>query len=193
MWTIDAVRIDDTTSRWARISASRVSLSFGEVFAAWQSDAEFRAQWIAGLRSVPFDAYAWECPPVTSDSASRTFECVFVRSPGLARMAPDAGAFSEHFSPGCAVATFDNLGGDAKLVAPCPRVAPSDYAHLARFVATAPPAQHDAFWQAVGAAMEIRLGATPVWLSTAGLGVAWLHIRLDDRPKYYRHAPYARS
>ena len=32
-----------------------------------------------------------------------------------------------------------------------------------------------------------RLGARPVWLSTAGGGVDWLHVRLDDRPKYYRH------
>ena len=39
----------------------------------------------------------------------------------------------------------------------------------------------------------IRLGGKPVWLSTAGLGVGWLHVRLDDRPKYYRHAPYVRE
>jgi hypothetical protein len=31
----------------------------------------------------------------------------------------------------------------------------------------------------------------PIWLSTAGMGVAWLHIRLDERPKYYSHKPYA--
>ncbi len=30
----------------------------------------------------------------------------------------------------------------------------------------------------------------PVWLSTAGAGVSWLHVRLDDRPKYYGHGPY---
>jgi len=28
------------------------------------------------------------------------------------------------------------------------------------------------------------------WLSTSGLGIAWLHVRLDERPKYYTHAPY---
>lgn len=31
---------------------------------------------------------------------------------------------------------------------------------------------------------------TPVWISTSGLGVPWLHVRIDDRPKYYQHAPY---
>lgn len=29
-----------------------------------------------------------------------------------------------------------------------------------------------------------------VWLSTCGTGVAWLHIRLDSRPKYYTYTPY---
>ena len=42
----------------------------------------------------------------------------------------------------------------------------------------------------VGAAMQRRLGAKPVWLSTAGAGVSWLHVRLDDRPKYYGYAPF---
>jgi hypothetical protein len=30
----------------------------------------------------------------------------------------------------------------------------------------------------------------PLWLSTAGQGVFWLHVRLDRYPKYYNHAPY---
>ncbi len=38
--------------------------------------------------------------------------------------------------------------------------------------------------------MLARLNSKPVWLSTAGAGVSWLHVRLDDKPKYYGHAPY---
>jgi hypothetical protein len=38
--------------------------------------------------------------------------------------------------------------------------------------------------------MAARLSARPVWLSTAGAGVAWLHVRLDDRPKYYGFDEY---
>ncbi len=38
--------------------------------------------------------------------------------------------------------------------------------------------------------MTQRIGAMPVWLSTAGAGVSWLHVRLDTRPKYYHHGPY---
>jgi hypothetical protein len=158
----------------------------------WRSDAKFRASWIEDLRGVPFDAYAWECPPVTAATASRPFECVFVASPELARMPADPGDFADHFRPACEVATFANLGGDAVLVAPCPEGEGADFAHLARFTATATPARQHALWEAVGRAMQARIGERPVWLSTAGLGVAWLHVRLDDRPKYYRHAAYRR-
>ena len=30
----------------------------------------------------------------------------------------------------------------------------------------------------------------PAWVSTSGLGVSWLHIRIDTRPKYYSYAPF---
>jgi hypothetical protein len=32
-----------------------------------------------------------------------------------------------------------------------------------------------------------------IWVSTAGLGVIWLHMRLDSRPKYYRTNSYKRA
>ena len=66
------------------------------------------------------------------------------------------------------------------------------YGHLAAFVRAAPGGQIDALWQAVGAALEDAWGRSPapVWLSTSGSAVSWLHVRLDARPKYYVHAPY---
>ncbi|KAL7575598.1 hypothetical protein ACA910_020166 [Epithemia clementina (nom. ined.)] len=30
----------------------------------------------------------------------------------------------------------------------------------------------------------------PVWLSTSGMGIAWLHMRLDQVPKYYTYTPF---
>ena len=78
-------------------------------------------------------------------------------------------------------------------MAPCPPGDDRDFSHLAKFVRRATPAQQDALWQAVGEAMATRVGDRPVWLSTAGHGVAWLHVRLDDRPKYYRHVPYMKD
>ena len=124
-------------------------------------------------------------------TAGRPFECVFVSSPSLARMGIDRVTFAEHFRPGCDAVTFSSLGGDATLVAPCPENS-GNFAHLASFTATASPQRQDALWQSVGEALASRMGPQPLWLSTAGHGVAWLHVRLDSRPKYYRHAPYTR-
>jgi hypothetical protein len=36
----------------------------------------------------------------------------------------------------------------------------------------------------------LRRTGEPVWLSTNGDGVSWLHVRIDERPKYYTHGPY---
>ena len=69
----------------------------------------------------------------------------------------------------------------------------SVYGHLAAFVRLAPERQRQALWQSVGEAMARRVSTKPVWLSTAGAGVSWLHLRLDDKPKYYGYAPYRRQ
>lgn len=190
---IRAASVDADTVRWALEDEGGRPLSFRGVIDGWRGSRAFRDAWCAGLRKTAAIACSWECPPVSEATASRPFECVFVASPALVRMTQDPGAFAEHFRVDRRVVSFDNLGSDAKLVAPCPGGPEGDYAHLARFVATAPAEQQDSLWQAVGEAMDARLGERPVWLSTAGLGIGWLHVRLDDRPKYYRHAPYARA
>lgn len=105
---------------------------------------------------------------------------------------PDADPFNEHFDreTGSDVLAFANLGGDAMLVVPRPIADASAYAHIAAFVRHAPQAQRLELWRTVGEATARRLGSKPLWLSTAGGGVAWLHARLDGRPKYYAFAPY---
>lgn len=126
---------------------------------------------------------------MTRTTADRPFEFVLLDDPGLARKA-DRRAFAEHFAGRADVISFANLSGDAVMIVPEPVAADPAYGHLAAFVRLAPEAQRHEFWAAVGAALAARLDDRPVWLSTAGAGVAWLHARLDDRPKYYGHAPY---
>ena len=86
--------------------------------------------------------------------------------------------------------SFANLGRDAFLVVPCPTGRLSAYGHLAAFLRGAQEEQKHALWALVGKLMEQRGGSKSVWLSTAGAGVSWLHVRLDDRPKYYGYGPY---
>ncbi len=165
--------------------------TFAEVLRGWQDDTAFRSQFNALLADVPFSAFRWETPPVTTATASRSFEFVLLDSPGLARR-PDPEAFAEHFggTPEAGVVAFPNLGRDAIMVVPCPYASALAYGHLAAFVREAPESQRHALWQVVGKAMAERVNARPVWLSTAGAGVPWLHVRLDDRPKYYGFSPY---
>ncbi len=85
---------------------------------------------------------------------------------------------------------FPSLGGDATLLAPSPIDAATDYAHLAAFLRTADERQIQALWCKVGIHVAASLRDEPIWLSTSGLGVAWLHVRLDSMPKYYQHQPY---
>jgi hypothetical protein len=166
-------------------------VAYGEVLHRWQTDAEFRSWFIGLLAASPFSAFRWETPPVTTATADRPFEFVLLDSPGLARN-PDAAAFAEHFRGRTDgdVVEFPNLGKDAVMVVPCPNGPLTAYGHLAAFVRQAPEPQKHALWELVGAAMQRRLSNSPVWLSTAGAGVSWLHVRLDDRPKYYGYAPY---
>ncbi|MCU0876528.1 MAG: hypothetical protein MUF06_01880 [Pirellulaceae bacterium] len=164
--------------------------TYRETVEAWQSDPAFCRQFSGLLAESPYDAFRWETPAVNTATLSQPFEFVILDSPELERDAEPA-AFAEHFGDSAAeVVTFANLRGDATLVVPTPRAASATYVHLAAFVRGAPESQQDALWQAVGGALARRIGQQPVWLSTAGAGVAWLHVRLDDRPKYYGHAPY---
>ena len=85
---------------------------------------------------------------------------------------------------------FENLGRDAVLVVPSPNGPESDYGNIMAFTRRAPTAQNHALWSTVGRTMLQRVSDRPVWLSTAGGGVAWLHVRLDSRPKYYGFREY---
>ncbi|HEY6725417.1 MAG TPA: hypothetical protein VI197_15385, partial [Polyangiaceae bacterium] len=77
-------------------------------------------------------------------------------------------------------------------IVPCPRAEPGAYAHLAAFLRGAPPDQREALLREVGLRTRQLIGAAPLWLSTSGLGVAWVHVRIDSRPKYYQYTPYRR-
>ena len=154
-----------------------------QLVALWRREAERRG------------AFFFECAPTRPSRAALTpFECVFLSAPRLARVREDRLPFAAHFAaaaPGAAAVAFASLGGDATLVAPTPR-ADTDAAHAAAFALTAPLDAQLALLAATGRALQRALERhaaagrdAPLWLSTSGLGVSYLHVRLDSRPKYY--------
>jgi hypothetical protein len=190
MWTTQTHPLPHHRGLRFTLACDSQPATFADVLRAWRSDEEFRVLFNSLLAEAPYSAFRWETPAVTAETVSRPFEFVLLDSPGLAAH-PDPEAFADYFrDTESDVVTFPNLGGDAVLVVPCPLAAPAAYGHLAAFVRLAPESQRHALWQAVAEAMERRLGERPVWLSTAGAGVSWLHVRLDDRPKYYGYGPY---
>ena len=166
------------------------ALSYHRFIDSLAGDNDFRRFWIDTLKTAPFSVYRWETPALYAGNGGAPFECVLINSPGLATRT-DRMAFQQHFGRADEeVVVFSNLGGDARLVVPVPLTAASAYNHIGMFTRQAPDAQQQLLWQRVGEAMQARVSDKPVWLSTAGGGVSWLHVRLDDRPKYYHHIPY---
>ena len=114
-----------------------------------------------------------------------------IDEPGLDRPS-NYYTFAEYFKEpsNSKIMTFSNLGNDAILIVPKPETDHSIYSHLANFVRSRAVDQQQEMWRTVGKSLLQKLSAKPVWLNTAGLGVSWLHIRLDDYPKYYIFEPY---
>ncbi|MEJ2603247.1 MAG: hypothetical protein P8172_08110 [Gammaproteobacteria bacterium] len=154
------------------------------------------ADWYSGLLAEsPFATFYWENPPLDRERLDRPAEFVLMAAPALEGMTPDAAGFREHFGTagGRRVVTFPNLGGDALLIVPEPVAGDAAYPHLAAFLRDAPGDQIRELWRVTAANVRERLGGAPLWLSTSGTGVAWLHVRIDRRPKYYQHAAYRRA
>jgi hypothetical protein len=190
-WQVECQELQSGWTRKYRLLAGGAPLSYDDVLERWQTDAAFRNFFLRALAEAPFAAYRWETPALTKQTLAQPFEFVLLDSPGLDR-AVERDAFAEHFrkAGSASVVTFGNLGRDAVLIAPVSQGPDSHYGHLAAFIRNASLAQKHDLWQAVAKAMRERIGDRPVWLSTAGAGVSWLHVRLDDRPKYYGHRPY---
>ena len=155
------------------------------------------------LSASPHAAFFWETPPLSLDTVNRVpFEMVTVNAPQLAEsnVKADRETFARYLE-GCDPKTegarsFPNLKGDSTLVAPCPLPGSPEamYKSLASFVRGATSQQISKLWAVVGLALQKRLAqagsSVPLWLSTEGTGVAWLHVRLDPMPKYFHYRPY---
>ncbi len=181
-----------TDVRRLRIVADREPLTLGEFFEGLADSAALRALLTEALRALPFEAVQWETPPLSSSTAGEPFECVVLRCSILEHATPEPHIFAEHFQhvpDDVPVVDFENLGRDARLVVPVPHGGRDD-AHLLRFLRHASDDTAHALWRRVGEISMKRSRATPVWISTAGQGVHWLHVRFDAAPKYTRYKPY---
>ena len=191
MWESKRELINNDRIHKISIFKNGKQITYLEVIELWQQDKNFREFFISLLADTSMPAYFWETPPVSQSTVNREFEFVLIDSPKLADIEPDPSDFNEYFeSAKSEVVTFPNLGKDALLIVPCPITKIPNSTYLANFVREAPIAQQHLLWKTLGRSLEQKLDEQPVWLNTSGLGVHWLHVRLDSTPKYYNYQPY---
>jgi hypothetical protein len=175
-----------------RVTKAGTYLSFAEVLHLLTNSREFREWYTDCLQGCDHKAIYWEHPPLSTKSMSCPYDVTLIDAPALAATRPDSRPFHTCFaaSPGLHMAVFKNLGGDATLIAPKPGNTNADCSHLLSFIRSADNPLLDAFWRCTAASVQDSLSQTPIWLSTAGGGVDWLHVRIDSWPKYYRCRRY---
>lgn len=165
-------------------------ITWGQAIRLWIRDGWFADWFGALLASSAYPAYFWETPPLSISTLADRFEFVLANSPALDGVIADPAPFEAHLHSADPVVAFANLGKDALLIVPSDSDCRGAAAHLAEFVRAAPRELNRALWAAVGNALQTRVSDAPLWCSTSGLGVYWLHIRLDTFPKYYTYIPY---
>ena len=180
--------------RWVqvRLLEDGEEIRYARVLDLWNRDPDFVDFFNGVFRTCGFGAYVWETPPISTDLVDRVFECTLHNMPVFAE-GPDHTTFSAYFDTDTApdgIVQFRNLGADALLVVPSPTRPDADYSGLAEFLRQAPIAQQRGLWREVARCVWEHLSDRPMWVSVAGGGIKWLHIRLDSAPKYYRTEAY---
>ena len=130
--------------------------------------------------------FFWETAPLTS--LNSPFKQRFVKAPQLKSLKEDYSAFQSHFknlNPRTSVVSFWNKSGDTRLIVPVP-LQGHTYTTLKEFIDTAPRSQRIAFWKKAAKEIKKLVKVSPLWVSTHGLGVPFLHLRISDSPKYFK-------
>jgi len=190
-----AERSEDAGAVVHRLRVEGRPMSHREVIAAWSDSAAFREFYLELLAAWSGPAFFWEYPPLHRDRLDRPSEFVLVDAPQLALRPADPEPFASMLVPVPTPeqpAVFENLSRDADLIVPRPQAGlePAAFAHFAAFARAAPAACKHELLVALARELLARIDYRTLWLSTSGLGVAWLHLRLDHAPKYYQYAPY---
>jgi len=176
-------------------------LSWSEVLYLWQHDDEFCDLFTDTLCESEYDDFFWETLPVSAHTAAEhSFQFIVIDAKGVLASHPgNPRLFHQHtmhIQGSDQVVTFHNQSQRADMVAPCQSGPESHYGHLAAFLRSAPIAQIREFWRVLGQRVENLLGEggrspkSPVWVSSHGIGVPWVHIRLDSSPRFYHYTPW---
>lgn len=103
------------------------------------------------------------------------------------------GEYLNCLSPNDTCCAFANIGNTATLISPKNL---GDYSHIGKFMRNASLEEVNQLWKKIVNEFITALSVNPtksLWLSTSGLGVSWLHFRIDKVPKYYTYHKFAKE
>ena len=152
---------------------------------------------ISILKTSPFESYYLEFNPVSWNLlAERCFEFVITKTTGFI-IKTDMMTFGETNinTNSNNIYTFPNLSKKSILVSPCynHNYNINIYNNIGTFMRSSNLEQQFLLFSTVFAELLTQLKKNKnnfLWLSTHGKGVAWLHVRIDDNPKYISYQPY---
>lgn len=142
-----------------------------------------------------FEDFFWEHPAVTLENLDQPYEVSIVPTTAFTGRAPNYSPFQRKFDLGQSNSVFENLSGSAILVVPNPDVGQrgeKDYGSFSRFLQNAEDEKVVSLFKVLSDTWleQLQRGSDYKYVSTHGLGVIWLHVRLDQRPKYYHTLLY---
>lgn len=157
-----------------------------ETFVNLMTDKKYILKFIKILQEIPFEYYVLQTPCFQKNNL---FEFVIINKPELKKMKLNTTVYKKYFNNN-KVTSFLNLTGDTTLIVPqiLSNVDKNIYLNISTFSKNAPINQQILLWKKV--IDEIKKCKHKCFLSTHGLGIGWLHIRIDESPKYYLYDNY---
>lgn len=163
-----------------------IKISFGisnKEFVKALKRKEFILNFIQLLQDIPFATYQLQSPSI--HKPIKNFYMNVYESPGLQKMKLDTKTYKEYFKKNQDIAVFCNLTNDTLLIVPkiLPKTDKNIYKNISIYSRNAPLKQQVKLWKTVGKELDKCKGGC--YLNTHGYGIGWLHIRIDQTPKYY--------
>lgn len=163
---------------------------------------KFKDYFINILRTFKkFKFYFIEFPPCSFKSPTVQFQFVLINAEHteLKEHIADFSDFQEyHTKKNKIVLQFPSLSKDSLLSVPVPlpKTKEEIYTSIAPFMRLGNVEQIHEIWTKVSEKLIDSIKADKkkqFWVSTSGLAVPWLHVRIDLKPKYYNYEPFKRS
>lgn len=154
-------------------------MKWGQILKEWENGC------VMSYNIFTKSRFFYESSPYENDESE--YEHMLIESNNLDNMSQDYTPFNEYINKNITHTSmsFYNLSKTSKLIIPMPCVN-KNFTTLKDFIDNASIDTQKEFWKKV--ADEIRHMSKlhkKIWISTHGLGVGYLHMRIDTSPKYY--------